>query len=110
MSLRELEELIFDCVLYMEELKEHAEQITEDLLTLEPCPTPARSPSLSEAKEYLTDPQVPPNNATRHVYPSSLCLTGKNTHVQAACSRTNMMHSPKAKVMVHVFTAQLKFA
>ncbi|TNM92550.1 hypothetical protein fugu_019562 [Takifugu bimaculatus] len=54
---RELEGLIFDCVLYMEELREHAEQITEDLLTFEPSPTLARSPSLSEAKEYLTDPQ-----------------------------------------------------
>lgn len=72
-SLRELEGLIFDCVLYMEELREHAEQITEDLLTFEPSPTLARSPSLSEAKEYLADPQVPPNNTTRDFYPWSLC-------------------------------------
>lgn len=60
--LRELEGLIFDCALYMDELKEHAEQIQEDLLTREDSPSPARSSSPSEGRENLTHPQVLPNN------------------------------------------------
>lgn len=56
--LRELEGLIFDCVLYMDELKEHAEQIQEELLTQEPSPSSACSPSPSEGRENLPHPQV----------------------------------------------------
>lgn len=69
-SFRELEGLIFDCVLYMDELKEHVEQIQEDLLTHEPPPSPICSPSPSEGRETLTQPQVAPNT-TRIVCPLS---------------------------------------
>lgn len=62
--LSELEGLIFDCVLYMDELKEHAEQIQEDVLTREPSPSPARSSSPSGGRENLSHPQVP-NSTTR---------------------------------------------
>lgn len=62
MCLRELEGLIFDCVLYMDELKQ---QITEDLLSGEPSPTPARSSSPPEGRENLTHPQVRLNNTTK---------------------------------------------
>lgn len=57
-AIRELEGLIFDCALYMDELKEHAEQIRGDPLTREPSPGPAGSSSPSEGREHPTQPQV----------------------------------------------------
>lgn len=71
--LRELEGLIFDCVLYMDELKQHTEQIKEELLSREPSPPPAASSSPSEGRENLTPPQVLLNNTT------------KNDHLELQC-------------------------
>lgn len=53
---RKLEGFIFDCVLYMDELKE---QLQEQPLTRDPSPSPARSPSPSEGRENLNHMQVP---------------------------------------------------
>lgn len=92
-SLRELEGLIFECALYMDELKEHSEQITEDLLTPEPSPSPAHSPSLSKARKYPTHPQVTTPTTLVEICIPCPCIIHEKMHMINSHPRPKSMTS-----------------